>query len=92
MMLFVLKVYLWFYSKIVLFRPPRLHTKLDDTSVVYTGNAESFYIKKFITSSKHGLVGHMTKDNQEDFKKPLCVVYFDVDYKKDPKGNSANSD
>lgn len=75
-------------DQVVLFRPPRMHTKLEDSEVTYTGNADIFYIKKFISSSKHGIVGHMTRDNQEDFKQPLCVVYFKVDYTRNKKGTN----
>lgn len=28
----------------------------------------------------------MTPDNEDSFKKPLCVAYFNVDYKLNPKG------
>lgn len=34
----------------------------------------------------HGLVGHRTSENAEDFKTPLIVAYYNVDYVKNPKG------
>ena len=34
----------------------------------------------------HGLVGHMTPDNEDSFKKPLAIAYFNVDYTLNPKG------
>ena len=34
----------------------------------------------------NGLVGHMTQDNEDSFKKPLAVAYFNVDYTLNPKG------
>lgn len=34
----------------------------------------------------HGLVGHRTTENTEDFKPPLVVAYYNVDYVKNAKG------
>lgn len=48
--------------------------------------ADIFYIRKFLDASVHGLVGHMTPDNQDQFKQPLCVVYYKVDWKLNAKG------
>ena len=70
----------------VVFRPPILHSKLEPNKVVFKGTVESFYMKKFLDESVHGLAGVMTQDNQDQFKKPLCVVYYAVDYKLNPKG------
>ena len=70
----------------MIFRPKHLHTKLEPSKVVYTGIPEAFTVKKFIDATVHGLVGHMTQDNSDQFKKPLCVVYYGVDYKLNPKG------
>ena len=36
----------------------------------------------------HGLVGYRTQDTAEDFKTPLVVAYYDVDYVKNPKGTN----
>lgn len=36
----------------------------------------------------HGLVGHRKPDNREDFKNPLIVGYYTVDYLKNPKGTN----
>ena len=74
----------------MIFRPKHLHTKLEPSKVVYTGIPEAFTIKKFIDATVHGLVGHMTQDNSDQFKKPLCVVYYDVDYKRNLKGKFSN--
>ena len=70
----------------VIIRPQRLQSKLEPSEVVYKGDADIFYIKKFLDASVHGLAGHMTQDNQDQFKQPLCVVYYKVDWKLDPKG------
>jgi hypothetical protein len=36
----------------------------------------------------HGLVGHRTNSNSGQFKNPLVVVYYDVDYVKNVKGTN----
>ncbi len=33
-----------------------------------------------------GLVGHMTPDNEKFFEKPLLVVFYDLDFVKNPSG------
>ena len=77
---------IFIFSEIVLFRPPRLHNKFEPNHVKFTGLATLFYIGKFIKEQIHGMVGHMTGDNQDQFQTPLCVVYYKVDYKLNPKG------
>ena len=37
---------------------------------------------------RHGLVGHRTTSNSPQFKNPLVVAYYDVDYTKNPKGTN----
>ena len=39
-------------------------------------------------SCSHGFVGHRTPENAIDFKFPLVVLYYDVDYVKNPKGSN----
>ena len=74
------------FSELVIFRPPHLHNKLEPNKVTFTGTATSFYMKKFIMQYVHGMVGVMTMDNMDQFREPVAVVYFDVDYKLNPKG------
>ncbi|KAL9986344.1 hypothetical protein ACROYT_G000482 [Oculina patagonica] len=74
-------------DEMVIIRPQRLQTKLESNEEVYKGDADIFYIRKFLDASVHGLAGHMTPDNQDQFKQPLCVVYYKVDWKLDPKGS-----
>jgi len=37
---------------------------------------------------RHGLVGHRTTSNTEQFRNPLVVAYYDIDYTKNPKGTN----
>ena len=38
--------------------------------------------------NRHGLAGHRVTGNTDQFKTPLVVAYYDVDYTKNPKGTN----
>jgi len=75
-------------EKIVIYQPPRLQVKLLPTESVYQGGASLNSIHQFIKDEVHSLVGHRTPSNAADFKTPLVVVLFNVDYVKDVKGSN----
>lgn len=75
-------------NHIVLFRPKHLHNRFEDGELKYGGEATLAKIKKWINDNVHGLCGHRTTGNQEQFKKPLVVAYYDVDYVKNTKGTN----
>ncbi|NXQ79495.1 PDIA3 isomerase, partial [Nyctibius grandis] len=78
------------YKGIVLFRPPRLANKFEDSSVKYTEDKiTSGKIKKFIQENIFGICPHMTEDNKDLIQgKDLLVAYYDVDYEKNAKGSN----
>lgn len=71
---------------IVLFRPKILHNKFEADSVQFEGKVD--VIEEFIIENTHGLVGIRTRDSLTDFKEPLVVAYYAVDYVKNPKGTN----
>lgn len=73
---------------VVLFRPALLKNKFEPTFVTYEGSADSSDLNDFINNNFHGLAGVRRSDNQRDFKSPLVVAYFNVDYVKNPKGTN----
>ncbi|XP_018325556.1 protein disulfide-isomerase A3 [Agrilus planipennis] len=73
---------------IVLFRPPHLSNKFEDDSVTYDGDADVTAINDFVVNNYHGLVGHRKPDNVQEFRNPLVVAYYSVDYIKNPKGTN----
>jgi len=75
-------------DKVVIFQPPRLQVKLEPTESVYSGSPSSSGIKSFIQTDLHGVAGHRTAGNAQDFRNPLVVVYFNVDYVRDVKGSN----
>jgi len=77
-----------FDDDVVVFQPKKMHSKFEDAHLKYDGTAELEKIKKFVKSSLTGLCGHRTSDTSPLFEKPLIVVYYNVDYTKDPKGTN----
>ncbi|XP_068579153.1 protein disulfide-isomerase A3 [Cebidichthys violaceus] len=75
---------------IVLFRPPRLNNKFEESSVKYSEDKyTNSKIKKFIQDNIFGICPHMTDDNKDQLRgKELLVAYYDVDYEKNPKGSN----
>uniref|UniRef100_A0A8C4DKN3 Protein disulfide-isomerase n=1 Tax=Dicentrarchus labrax TaxID=13489 RepID=A0A8C4DKN3_DICLA len=75
---------------VILFRPPRLSNKFEDSSVAYSEDKyTSNKIKRFIQDNIFGICPHMTDDNKDQLKgKDLLVAYYDVDYDKNPKGSN----
>ncbi|XP_062245483.1 protein disulfide-isomerase A3 [Platichthys flesus] len=75
---------------VVLFRPPRLSNKFEDSSVKFAGDKfTSDKIKRFIKENIFGICPHMTDDNKDQLKgNDLLVAYYDVDYEKNPKGSN----
>jgi protein disulfide-isomerase A3 len=56
--------------------------------VLSAASVSQSQIKNFIQNELHGIAGHRTSGNAKDFKSPLVIVYFNVDFVKDVKGNS----
>ncbi|XP_037074243.1 LOW QUALITY PROTEIN: protein disulfide-isomerase A3-like [Pollicipes pollicipes] len=72
---------------IVLFRPKHLKNTFEESSV-QTDSTDRAEIEKFIKVNYHGLAGHRTTENAADFKAPLIIAYYNVDYVKNPKGTN----
>ncbi|XP_020288215.1 protein disulfide-isomerase A3 [Pseudomyrmex gracilis] len=75
-------------NAIVLYRPKILHNKFEDNSVVYKGSDSISDVNEFISKNYHGIAGVRTRDNAQDFKNPLVVAYYNVDYVKNAKGTN----
>lgn len=76
-------------DKIILYRPKILHCKFEDPSLTYKGDAANpSELEKFIKDNQNGLCNVRSATNMETFKEPLVVAYYDVDYKKNPKGTN----
>lgn len=75
-------------NSIVIYQPPKLHTKLEPTEIAYEGAFEQATLDSWVKDNIHGLVGLRTPSNADQFKTPLVVVYYDVDYVKNLKGTN----
>ena len=74
---------------IVVFVPKKLHNKFDSNEFKYDGNYDTDKIKSFLVEETNGLAGVRTPSNSFQFEaRPLVVVYYNVDYVKDPKGSN----
>ena len=79
----------FYFSKIMMVYPSIMHSKFEDKQVEYEGDANTQSIKSFVANNAFGLCGHRTTGNSGEFtKKPLVVVYYDVDYVKNAKGTN----
>jgi len=74
-------------NAIILFRAPQLHNKFEPDFVKFEGKTKED-LNEFVKKSYHGLVGLRTRDAAQDFKNPLVVAYYNVDYQKNPKGTN----
>ncbi|EFN76813.1 protein disulfide-isomerase A3 [Harpegnathos saltator] len=75
-------------NTIVLYRPKHLDNKFESNNVVYDGGDSISDINEFISKNYFGLVGVRTRDNKEEFKNPLVIAYYNVDYAKNAKSTN----
>ncbi|VDM68878.1 unnamed protein product [Strongylus vulgaris] len=82
-------IYICILSDIVVFTPKKLHNKFDPDEFKYDGNYDTDKIKNFLVHETVGMAGIRTQGNLFQFEqRPLVVVYYNVDYLKDPKGSN----
>lgn len=73
---------------LVLYRPKQLANKFEPDVAVYSGAIDKDDLQKFVEDNYYGLVGVRTQDSAKDFKQPVVIAYFNVDYKKNVKGTN----
>ena len=63
-----------------------MHAKFEEPQIVLEkSDVNTHEIVQFIKDNEAGLVGQMKPSNDEIFKKPAVVVYFEIDWKRNPK-------
>jgi protein disulfide-isomerase A3 len=72
---------------VLLVRATHLSNKFEPNFVKFEGSSKA-ELNEFVKSNYHGLVGHRTRDSASDFKNPLVVAYYAVDYVKNAKGTN----
>lgn len=73
---------------IVLFRPKHLQNIFEPSQLKYEGKPAKLDLQKWLKENMHGLVDHRTRENSAEFKNPLVVAYYAVDYDKNAKGTN----
>ena len=69
-----------------MFKPKHLHAKFEEPKEVLSdANSRSKDIVKFMDEKQVGLVGQMAPAKEANFQKPLIAVYFEIDWKRNPK-------
>ncbi|XP_058831651.1 protein disulfide-isomerase A3 [Topomyia yanbarensis] len=72
---------------IYLFRAKQLANKFENDFVKFSGKTKD-ELTAFVKDNFHGLCGVRTRETASDFRNPLVVVYYAVDYVKNPKGTN----
>lgn len=74
---------------VVLFRPPRLNSKFEDSLVKSDEAVSTASLRQFIRDNVFGLCPHLTAENRENMRgRDLLVAYYDVDYLRNIKGTN----
>nr|QOJ52477.1 protein disulfide isomerase [Meloidogyne incognita] len=74
---------------IVVYVPKKLHNKFEPSFFHYDGNYDTDKIKNFLVQETNGLCAIRTQGNLFQFtQRPQIVVYYNVDYARDPKGSN----
>ncbi|XP_051577765.1 protein disulfide isomerase family A, member 7 [Myxocyprinus asiaticus] len=74
---------------VLLFRPPHLNSKFEDSMVKYTESVLIPSFRTFIRDNVFGLCPHLTTDNRDHLKgSDLLTAYYNVDYIRNVKGTN----
>lgn len=74
------------FIKVLIFKKLNIRIVFDiNLKIKIKGKADAEQIQKFIQSNLHGICGHRTMVNRDQFKMPFIVVYYNVDYEKNAK-------
>uniref|UniRef100_A0A8C2DZ52 Protein disulfide-isomerase n=1 Tax=Cyprinus carpio TaxID=7962 RepID=A0A8C2DZ52_CYPCA len=77
------------YESVLLFRPPRLSSKFEESVVHHRGPLSITGLRRFIRDNIFGLCPHLTKENKDSLRKrDLLTAYYDLDYLRNPKGSN----
>uniref|UniRef100_A0A8B9L557 Protein disulfide-isomerase A3 n=1 Tax=Astyanax mexicanus TaxID=7994 RepID=A0A8B9L557_ASTMX len=74
---------------VLLFRPPHLNSKFEESVVKFTESVSTAALRTFIRDNIFGLCPHLTSENKEVlWARDLLTAYYDVDYVRNPKGTN----
>ncbi|KAM3595916.1 uncharacterized protein V6R79_005251 [Siganus canaliculatus] len=74
---------------VLLFRPPRLHNKFEDSVVVFTDYLTIGSLRRFIRDNLYGLCPHMTVENRDRLRvRDLLTAFYDLDFRHNVRGSN----
>ncbi|XP_068423212.1 protein disulfide isomerase family A, member 8 [Clinocottus analis] len=76
-------------ESVLLFRPPRLSNKFEDSVVVFKDFLTIGSLRRFIRDNISGLCPHMTVENRDRLRgRDLLTAYYDLDYHHNIRGSN----
>lgn len=76
-------------ESVLLFRPPRLSSKFEDSVVHFSDIISTSSLRRFIRDNIFGMCPHLTIENRDRLKgRDLLTAYYDLDYLRNPKGSN----
>uniref|UniRef100_A0A4W5RDW7 Protein disulfide-isomerase A3 n=1 Tax=Hucho hucho TaxID=62062 RepID=A0A4W5RDW7_9TELE len=74
---------------VLLFRPPRLSSKFEESVLRFTETVTTHTLRRFIRDNIFGMCPHLTNENRDKLKgQDLLTAYYDLDYLRNPKGSN----
>lgn len=74
---------------VLLFRPPRLANKFEDSVVLFKDYLTIGSLRRFIRDHIYGLCPHMTVENRDRLRvRDLLTAYYDLDYHHNIRGSN----
>uniref|UniRef100_A0A8C8DEP1 Protein disulfide-isomerase n=1 Tax=Oncorhynchus tshawytscha TaxID=74940 RepID=A0A8C8DEP1_ONCTS len=74
---------------VLLFRPPRLSGKFEESVLRFTETITTHTLRRFIRDNIFGMCPHLTNENRDKLKgQDLLTAYYDLDYLRNPKGSN----
>ncbi|XP_039622871.1 protein disulfide isomerase family A, member 7 [Polypterus senegalus] len=74
---------------VILFRPPRLSNKFEESTSQYSDSISTSSIRSFINENIFGMCPHMTSGNKEQLmRRDILLVFYNIDYVRNPKGSN----
>ncbi|KAG9355288.1 hypothetical protein JZ751_000126 [Albula glossodonta] len=76
-------------ESVLLFRPPRLNNKFEESEVKFDEGISTSSLRRFIRDNIFGMCPHLTSENRDKLKgRDLLTAYYEVDYLRNPKGSN----
>lgn len=72
---------------ILLVRASQYNNVFEESVVKFDGSSLA-ELEVFVNKHFHGLVGHRERSNIADFKSPVVIAYYAIDYVKNAKGTN----